>query len=143
MLQGRLVEWVKKQGDRIERGEIIATIETDKANVDIESFLSGVVERILVEPSDEWLAVGTPLAVIAEAASTIETPRPVPTTVSTRPIPVTRAPPEVAATPAPRAPVAMVEHAPARIRISPVARNRAKALGLDMRKTSNDRSLIA
>ncbi|MFN0299642.1 MAG: dihydrolipoamide acetyltransferase family protein [Burkholderiales bacterium] len=134
MLQGRLIEWVKKPGDRIERGEIIATIETDKANVDVESFLSGVVERILVEPTDEWIDVGTPLAVIAEAASTIEAPRPVTPTVAMRSTPVPRPPPAVtaAAAPAPHAPVGVVEHAPARIRISPLARKRATALGLDM-----------
>ncbi len=134
MLQGRLIEWVKKPGDRIERGEIIATIETDKANVDVESFLTGVVERILVEPTEEWLDVGTPLAVIAEAASTIEAPRPVPPTAATRSTPVPRPPPAVApaAALAPHAPVAVVAHAPARIRISPLARKRAKSLGLDM-----------
>ena len=133
MLQGRLIEWVKKPGDRIERGEIIATIETDKANVDVESFVSGVVERILAEPTDEWLDVGTPLAVIAEAASTIEAPRPVPA-VATRTTTVSRPTPAVtpAAAPAPHAPVAVVEHALARIRISPLARKRVKSLGLDM-----------
>ncbi|MFM9881671.1 MAG: biotin/lipoyl-containing protein, partial [Burkholderiales bacterium] len=142
MLQGRLIEWVKKPGDRIERGEIIATIETDKANVDVESFLSGIVERILVEPTDEWLDVGTPLAVIAEAAPAIEAPRAVLPEVAARATPVSRPPAPVipapvspaaltsAAKPAPHAPVAA--HAPARIRISPLARKRAAAHGLDL-----------
>ena len=64
MTRGKLVEWCKKPGEPVKRGDIIAVIETDKANVDTESFVDGVFERVLVEPHDEWLPVGTPLAVI-------------------------------------------------------------------------------
>jgi pyruvate dehydrogenase E2 component (dihydrolipoamide acetyltransferase) len=136
MLQGRVVAWTKKPGERIERGEIIATIETDKANVDVESFTSGVLARVLVEPSDQWLDVGTPLAVIADAASTIESVRstliqPVaPTPAPSRPVPAgTKRP---AAMPAPSATFATTLHTTARLRISPLARKHATALGLDL-----------
>src|SRR5512137_2084993 len=80
MTRGKLIEWCKKPGDRIERGEPLAVIETDKVNVDAESFVTGIVETLLVEPHDEWLPVGTPLAVIrveGEAATEVAVAAPV------------------------------------------------------------------
>jgi pyruvate dehydrogenase E2 component (dihydrolipoamide acetyltransferase) len=64
MEYGRVLEWSKKPGDSIQRGDIVAVIETDKATIDVESFTAGVLDKILIEPSEEWLPVGTPLAVI-------------------------------------------------------------------------------
>ncbi len=140
MLQGRIIEWAKKPGDHIERGEVIATIETDKANIDVESFVSGVLQRVLMEPSEEWLDVGTPLAVIAEAGAGVEA-RQETATLPAVPAPTVAVP--VAVGPmsrkeTPRAPVAhaapvpMGEHAAARVRISPLARKRARSQGLDI-----------
>ena len=128
MTQGRLVQWCKKPGEKIERGETIAVIETDKVNVDAESFVTGVLEKILVEPRDDWLPVGTPLAVIrvdGEAPEEAETaPAPVPTAAAA-----------ATATPAPAVhaavPPADAEAAMARLRISPAARKRVLDLGLD------------
>ncbi|HET9042121.1 MAG TPA: biotin/lipoyl-containing protein, partial [Burkholderiales bacterium] len=65
MIEGRVVEWLKKPGEPIARGEVVLVIETDKANVEVESWTQGKLEKILVEPGDAWLPVGTPLAVIA------------------------------------------------------------------------------
>ncbi len=65
MREGTLVAWRKQPGDRLERGDIIAEVETDKADVEVEVFVSGVLEEILVEPGAK-VAVGTPLAVIRE-----------------------------------------------------------------------------
>ncbi len=64
MTEGRLVEWLKKPGERVGRGDVIAVIETDKANIEVESWVAGTVERVLVEPGEHWMPVGTPLAVI-------------------------------------------------------------------------------
>ena len=47
MTEGTLVKWLKSEGDAVERGEIIAEIETDKANVEIEAFESGVFRKAL------------------------------------------------------------------------------------------------
>lgn len=66
MKEGRLVEWLKQVGEPVDHGEPIAVIETDKANVEVESFASGIVAATLVQPGDAWLPVGTPLAVIDE-----------------------------------------------------------------------------
>ncbi len=65
MSAGTLVEWRKRPGDPIERGEIIADVHTDKADVEVEVFTSGVVDRLLVEPGQK-VPVGTPLAIIRE-----------------------------------------------------------------------------
>ena len=78
MTGGKLVEWCKKPGEHVKRGDIIAVIETDKANVDTESFVDGVLESILVEPHDEWLPVGTPLAVIHVEGEAPPSSRPAP-----------------------------------------------------------------
>ena len=65
MSAGTLVEWRKRPGDPIERGEIIADVHTDKADVEVEVFTSGIVDRLLVEPGQK-VPVGTPLAIIRE-----------------------------------------------------------------------------
>ncbi|HSA58868.1 MAG TPA: biotin/lipoyl-containing protein [bacterium] len=68
MQDAKLVEWKVKAGDRVTKGDIIATIETRKSAVDIEIFRSGVVDKILVQPGEEWLPVGKTLALILEDA---------------------------------------------------------------------------
>jgi len=65
MTAGRLVTWYKQPGDAVQRGDIIAEVDTDKGAIDVEVFVSGVVERILVQPGQK-VPVGTPLAVIRE-----------------------------------------------------------------------------
>lgn len=67
MTAGRLVTWYKQPGDTVQRGDIIAEVDTDKGAIDVEVFTSGVLEKILVQPGEK-VPVGTPLAVIREAA---------------------------------------------------------------------------
>ena len=131
MTAGKLIAWCKQPGDRIERGEVLAVIETDKVNVDAESFVSGVVEALLVEPHDDWLPVGTPLAVIRVEGETItEAGSPPPVVVApAAPPPVPTAPPVAPA--ATMAPSAATEAAMERLRISPAARKRVLDLGID------------
>src|SRR5215470_18365261 len=66
METGRLIKWLKKEGDRIQGGDILAEIETDKADVEMEAFGGGVLRKILV-PAGERAPVGGLIAVIAEA----------------------------------------------------------------------------
>lgn len=123
MSTGKLLAWRRKPGERIERGEIIADIETDKADIEVESFVSGVVERILVEPG-ERVAVGAVLAVIREDGPTRDQVTPVSAQTAVEP-PVT-GPLE------PRIVAARSESPPAEhIRISPAARKLAEELGVD------------
>lgn len=132
MTAGKVVQWLKRPGERIRRGEVIAIVETDKANVDVESFTAGVLEKILVQPGDEKLPVGTPLAFIRDEAGAPPAPAP---PAAQAPVAAVVAPAAGAAAAAP----AVVEIAalPAaaaageRARISPAARKLALELHLD------------
>jgi pyruvate dehydrogenase E2 component (dihydrolipoamide acetyltransferase) len=70
MTEGTLLRWIKHEGDTIERGEIIAEIETDKANVEIEAFEGGVFRKTLAEEGDV-IPVGGVIAVIGDASDDI------------------------------------------------------------------------
>ena len=59
MSAGTLIAWQKQPGDTVERGDIIAVVHTDKADVEVEMFTSGVLEKLLVEPGQK-VPVGTP-----------------------------------------------------------------------------------
>jgi pyruvate dehydrogenase E2 component (dihydrolipoamide acetyltransferase) len=65
MNDGKIVEWKVKEGDEVNRGDILAEVETDKANLEIECFHKGIVEKILT-PADEVANVGDVIAVIRE-----------------------------------------------------------------------------
>lgn len=124
MTEGKLLLWRKKPGDRITRGEIIADVETDKADIEVEVFTSGIIEKFLVEPGTR-VPVGTPLAIIrtdGEPATAPEPQAPVPSVPAPTPAPV---PPVVA--PEPAAPLQQGR----RLHISPVARKLAAELGID------------
>ena len=63
MEEGRIVAWLKKEGDTVEQGEIVMEVETEKATYEIESPASGVLKKILV-PEGETAAVNTLVALI-------------------------------------------------------------------------------
>lgn len=65
MEEGTLLEWRVAVGDQVNRGDVIAVVDTDKAAIDVEVFTTGVVEELLV-PEGERVPVGTPLARIAD-----------------------------------------------------------------------------
>jgi pyruvate dehydrogenase E2 component (dihydrolipoamide acetyltransferase) len=104
MTEGKLVEWKKKTGERVAKGEIIAEVDTDKATIEIESFQTGIIEQLITQPG-ERVPVGTVMAIIREEGKPTSFP------------PVTL-------------PVAPVVES-ARLRISPSARQRARELGID------------
>src|SRR4030081_4127747 len=63
---GKIIKWLKKEGDRVQGGDILAEVETDKADVEMEAFGAGVLRKILV-PAGERAPVGSLIGVIAEA----------------------------------------------------------------------------
>jgi pyruvate dehydrogenase E2 component (dihydrolipoamide acetyltransferase) len=107
MESGKLVEWKVMPGDRVNRGDIIAVVETEKANIDVEVFESGVVDQLLIEPGTK-VPVGAVLATIR--ADGEARPRP------------------EAVAPAPQKPT------PGRLKVSPSARRLAEELGIDLAK---------
>ena len=140
MTEGTIVKWLKVVGDSVNRGEMIAEIETDKANVELEAFESGTILKLVAEEG-EVVPVGEVIALLGE-------PNEAAPEVDRKPPAVSPAKREIepevkAAGPAPAAAPAVTtvsarEEAPAeattadgRIRISPVARKIAADAGLD------------
>ena len=105
MDEGTITEWLVHPGDVVHRGDIVAVVDTDKADVDVEIFENGVVEELLV-PAGERVAVGTPLATVrtdgAASAATPESatvPRPREPLPGLRPLPARPGPPRIAPRP--------------------------------------------
>ena len=65
MTEGKLARWVKKVGEEIRAGDVIAEIETDKATMEVEAVDEGKLTEILVDEGTEGVAVNTPIAVLA------------------------------------------------------------------------------
>ena len=65
MEQGKLAKWLKKEGDPVRSGDVLAEIETDKATMEVEAVDEGVLARILVPAGSDNVAVNTPIAVLA------------------------------------------------------------------------------
>jgi pyruvate dehydrogenase E1 component beta subunit len=65
MEQGKLAKWLKKEGDRVRSGDVIAEIETDKATMEVEAVDEGILAKILVDGGTDNVAVNTRIAVIA------------------------------------------------------------------------------
>jgi pyruvate dehydrogenase E1 component beta subunit len=65
MEQGKIARWMKKEGDAIRSGDILAEIETDKATMEVEAVDEGVLAKILVPDGTDNVAVNTPIGVIA------------------------------------------------------------------------------
>jgi pyruvate dehydrogenase E2 component (dihydrolipoamide acetyltransferase) len=123
MTAGTLVEWRKRVGDRVSRGDVIAEVETDKGLIDVEVFVGGVIERLLVE-AGATVPTGTVLATIREdGAAGARTAGP---SVTAAPAPAIPPPPPIAAVP-PREAGRPGE----RVRVSPLARKVAAQLGID------------
>jgi len=65
MEEGTLLKWFKKEGDYVQQGEALFEVETDKAVMEVESFVSGILSQILVQEGEK-APVGTPIAIIGE-----------------------------------------------------------------------------
>ena len=81
MTEGKLARWLKKVGDEVRAGDVIAEIETDKATMEVEAVDEGKLARILVDEGAEGVAVNTPIAVLAAdgedaGSATAPPPRP-------------------------------------------------------------------
>ena len=66
MTEGNLTKWLKKQGDKVSAGEIIAEIETDKATMEVEAVDEGILAKILVPEGTEGVIVNSLIAVLIE-----------------------------------------------------------------------------
>ncbi len=152
MVEGTILKWLKHEGDLVERGEIIAEIETDKANVEIEAFEAGTfrttlaaegdtipvgqIIAIIAAPEDDISIYTSGVAAAAPTAATAVGAQPVaPAAESTRPT----APAPTTALPSRTdrsSDLSLAAAAPSsttRIRVSPLARNLAEQHNIDLR----------
>ena len=134
MTEGTLVRWLKKVGDKVKVGDIIAEIETDKATMEMESFEEGVMNQILVHDGQK-VAVGQEIAILLEPGEKEGAPaRPAPAPVAAVPAaqPATPSPSRAPAaqTPAAAAPVSESDHS--RVKASPLAKKLAAERGVDL-----------
>jgi pyruvate dehydrogenase E2 component (dihydrolipoamide acetyltransferase) len=133
MTEGKIVSWVKSPGDKVEKGETVVVVESDKADMDVETFYEGYLAHIIV-PAGETAPVGAAIAYIAETEAEIATAQSLanadgaaaPSTPA--PIPVPAAAIAAPATPSQNG----SNHEPGRVVVSPRARKLAKELKVDL-----------
>lgn len=129
MEEGKLVEWKLAEGDPVSQGDIVAEIETDKANMDVEAMGSGVLRKILVQEG-VTVPVGTLIGVIADPEEDIE---PILADAAAAEPVVAAAPAEPAAgAPAAEVPPVAPATRDGRVKASPVARKMAAELGIEL-----------
>ena len=143
MTEGTLSRWLKKEGDQVASGDVIAEIETDKATMEVEAVDEGILGRILVEGGTEGVKVNAPIAILVgdgeavpDAAGTgeAEVPRQAeaPTSQGSEP-PAAMRPASASAPPAaPSAAPAGTSDSGSRVFASPLARRLAAEAGLDL-----------
>src|SRR5215469_8176709 len=130
LTEGNLAKWLKKEGDEVHSGDVLAEIETDKATMEVEAVDDGKIGRILVPEGAEGIKVNEPIALLLgedEDASSLanfaeparEPPRPAEPPAAREPAPAT-------------APTTPAARGNGRIFASPLARRIAQQAGLDL-----------
>ena len=144
MTEGKIVEWLKQPGDKVARGESVLVVESDKADMDVESFQDGYLAAVLM-PAGSTAPVGETIGLIVEteaeiadaqakapsapAAAPAPAPAPAPTQAAVQtPAPTPAPAPAPVAAPAPSAPVVN----DGRIVASPRAKKLASQMGVDL-----------
>lgn len=129
--EGSIAQWVKKVGDRVEKGEFIVELETDKVNAEIISEEAGVLTQILAEEGDTVL-VGQVIAVVEAGEGAAPAPA---APVEAAPAPAAPAAPQAAPAPVAAAPV-VEETTGERVIASPAARRLAREKGINLAAVS-------
>lgn len=140
MTVGTLVKWLKKEGDAVKSGDMLAEVETDKATMELECFFDGTILKVFA-PAGSQVALGAPLCAVGKPGEVVEAPAGKPAAPAAAPAakeePKTSAPAPVAApAPAPAPAASPTPAAPARaegerVKISPLAKKLAAEKGVD------------
>ncbi|MBD2134969.1 2-oxo acid dehydrogenase subunit E2 [Sphaerospermopsis sp. FACHB-1094] len=138
MTEGKIVSWVKSPGDKVEKGETVVVVESDKADMDVETFYEGFLAHIIVQ-AGETAPVGAAIAYVAETEAEIEAAKAMAGGGSAvaEPVPASApAPVPVAAAATVAAPATASQngsnHREGRLVASPRARKLAKELRVDL-----------
>jgi pyruvate dehydrogenase E2 component (dihydrolipoamide acetyltransferase) len=153
MEKGNLAKWLKKEGDKVKSGDVIAEIETDKATMEVEAVDEGTIAKIVVPEGTQDVAVNDVIAVLAGEGEDVkaagagaasappkDAPKPAPAAEApAKPAPAPAAAPAATAAPKAAAPAAPAPQAAApqsnghaRIFSSPLARRLAKEAGIEL-----------
>ncbi|HEU5066590.1 MAG TPA: pyruvate dehydrogenase complex dihydrolipoamide acetyltransferase [Sphingomicrobium sp.] len=139
MEEGTLAKWLVKEGDKVNSGDILAEIETDKATMEFEAVDEGTVAKILVPEGAEGVKVGQPIALltgegedVSKAAAAPKADTPTPAAPAPARAPKADETPKSAPAPAAAAPQTPSKVAGDRIKASPLARRIAEEKGIDL-----------
>ncbi|KAJ9163246.1 hypothetical protein P3X46_022935 [Hevea brasiliensis] len=141
MTEGKIVSWIKSEGDVLSKGESVVVVESDKADMDVETFYDGILAAIVV-PEGETAPVGAPIGLLAETEEEIAEAKAkaASQTGSTASPAITPTPPRATSTPAPAisqptpAPAAPAAEGPRKIVATPYAKKLAKQHKVDINK---------
>ncbi|KAG6389951.1 hypothetical protein SASPL_151426 [Salvia splendens] len=133
MTEGKIVSWVKSEGDLLSKGESVVVVESDKADMDVETFYDGILAAIVVSEG-ETAPVGAAIGILAETEAEIEEAKAKAASKS----PSSSLPPpapaaSIAESPAPAAPIAAAS-APGKVVATPFAKKLAKQHKVDVGK---------
>ena len=130
MEEGTLTKWLVKEGDRIQSGDLIAEIETDKATMEFEAVDEGIIGKILISEGSEGVKVNSPIAVILDEGEELEANEEANQTIPVEPKKQKNASEGVTETKKPSNNVIQTSHT--RIFATPLARRLAKEKGVDL-----------
>jgi pyruvate dehydrogenase E2 component (dihydrolipoamide acetyltransferase) len=140
MEEGTIAEWLKKEGDKVEKGDVLLEIETDKATMSQESYEAGVLEKILVQ-AGQTVPIGTAIAIIGDGSGKAAAP-----TAPANAVPVSTSSAPTTEVPAPPAPATTTVAQPQpvaattpgtngeRVLASPMARRIATEFGIPLER---------
>jgi pyruvate dehydrogenase E2 component (dihydrolipoamide acetyltransferase) len=133
MTEGTLSRWLKKEGEEVRAGDVIAEIETDKATMEVEAVDEGVLGRILVADGTEGVKVNEPIAILVDQGESVPPAAPAapPAPKPEPPKQETKAPEPPKPTPQPRSGNGQ-DQSEGRIFVSPLARRMAQQAGIDL-----------
>ncbi|KAM7468370.1 hypothetical protein LguiB_015932 [Lonicera macranthoides] len=130
MTEGKIVSWIKSEGDVLSKGESVVVVESDKADMDVETFYDGILAAIVVGEG-ETAPVGAPIGLLAETEAEIADAK-AKASNSSPEAPPPPPPPAVAAAPPAQAPVSAFSDGPRKIVSTPFAKKLAKQHKVDI-----------
>jgi len=134
MTEGKIVSWVKSPGDKVEKGETVVVVESDKADMDVETFYEGYLAHIIVQAGDT-APVGSAIAYVVETEAEIATAKNLANSGAAAATPTPTPEPVAASASAPTPALATQNgnnHREGRVVVSPRARKLAKELKVDL-----------